>query len=227
MYETFPPMSHAEIERLRSEVSRLEAEIRRLRGESLIRPAPTKTADRPPFGIVYNTRQAALSSDALGNVAGQIARVMQQRQPDVTWIPACDLEIEQLPDGTPCVRLSDAVAALFGKASEPPIYRLDRGGEVPRLRRCLVDGEPESVEFGGRYNDKLESVLEIADEGLAALEAGAGHHAGWAVKACDVVLAELSLAHLRFDAGEPGWRTLLARPRPEYEPRSIPLHESS
>jgi hypothetical protein len=89
-----------------------------------------------------------------------------------------------------------------------------------RLRRRLVAGEPASMRFQKGYRRLLGDVNDLLDEGQAAHDAGAHHHANWAVKAADVVLARLKLAQVTFEeGGGGGWVEVLAESRPEYEPR--------
>src|SRR5680860_329245 len=79
-------------------------------------------------------------------------------------------------------------------------------------RRAREHALPEGIQATSDVNDLL-------DEGQAAHDAGAHHHANWAVKAADVVLARLKLARVTFEEGGGGWVEVLAESRPEYEPR--------
>jgi hypothetical protein len=88
-----------------------------------------------------------------------------------------------------------------------------------RLPRCPVCGDPDSDRFLAGYERLLRMIEDLLAEGTVAQSAGARHHAGWALKAVDLVLARLALALAAFRAGRPDWRKLLDATRPEYEPR--------
>lgn len=110
---------------------------------------------------------------------------------------------------------------MWDGCGPPPIaLEVEHGddGEL-RLRRPLVSGDPDSDHFIGGYERQLRIADDLLAEGAVAHSAGAGHHAGWALKAVDVVLARLALALEAFRAGRPDWRGPLDAARPEYEPR--------
>lgn len=85
--------------------------------------------------------------------------------------------------------------------------------------RCCLQGDADSARFCAGYDRQLDVVDELLTEGQAAYAAGAQHHAGWTLKAADVVLAQAALALATFQAGRDDWKTQLDKPRPEYDPR--------
>jgi hypothetical protein len=108
---------------------------------------------------------------------------------------------------------------MFG-GPVPMTFRVEQDNEGrPRVRRCLIAGEPESDCFSVGYQQRLRIVDELLIEERAAHEASAEHHAGWVLRAIDVVLAQLKLAIVSFEAGRRDWRELLDSARPEYDPR--------
>jgi hypothetical protein len=106
-----------------------------------------------------------------------------------------------------------------GDGPLPMTFRVahDDQGE-PQLRRCLLEGDPDSDRFRAGYDRQLGIVNDLLAEGQAANGAGAHHHAGWTLKAADVVLAQLRLALVDFQAGGQRWQDELFAPSPAYDP---------
>jgi hypothetical protein len=143
--------------------------------------------------------------------------MLRKREPDVEWRaehdPAC-ISGEEL-----CFQLGQVVSRMFG-GPVPMTFRVEQDKEGRScVRRCLIAGEPESDRFSVGCQQRLRIADELLIEGQAAHEAGAEHHARWVLRANDVVLAQLELAMVSFEAGRRDWREMLDSARPEYDPR--------
>ena len=102
----------------------------------------------------------------------------------------------------------------------PVTFRVERDEQgEPQVRRFLIEGEPDSERFKTGYDRQLRIADDLLAEGKAAYDAGAHHHAGWILKAADVIFAQLHLALVDFQTGGTRWRDELSKPRPEYDPR--------
>lgn len=165
------------------------------------------------------TEPGRLGPEAVTNLARTTISLLRERQPDVEWRAEHDLA--RVPDEAPCFQLGQVLRRMWdGTGPRPIAFEVEHGDDgTRRLRRRLVRGEPDS----DRFLSGSERLLRIADdllaEGSVAHAAGARHHAGWTLKAVDVVMARLALALAAFRAGRPGWREPLDAVRPEYEPR--------
>lgn len=144
---------------------------------------------------------------------------LRKRQPEVDWRAEHDLE--QVPPDAECFQPGDVLRRIWdGTGPLPKIYRVDEGDDGRRrLKRSLIKGDGESDRFCAGYERQLAIVEELLAEGQVADAAGAQHHAGWTLKAVDLVLARARLALATFEAGKDDWKTQLQTPRPEYEPR--------
>jgi hypothetical protein len=225
------PLDEASELELRAELKRLRAENADLRDRYRVDPpTPPAEADPEPTRPV----RVLLLPDPLSegvdrnrakartNVARVLVQALSERRPDVEWRAEHDLA--RIPEDAACHQLADAASRVMtGAGRLPPTYRVEHDGDENRLERVTVPGEPESESFLAGYNDQLQVVDDLLVEGGAAANAGAGHHAGWAALAIDVVLARLNLAQVAFRAGGHQWRQALAAPRPEYEPRGGPI----
>lgn len=144
---------------------------------------------------------------------------MEERQPDFDWRAEHDLS--RISEEAECFQLGEVLLRLWdGTGPLPKVFKVvenEKGKRV--LRRCLVTGEGDSDNFSERYERHIRRVDDLLNEGQAAFDAGAQHHAQWALKAADVVLAELALAMTHFQEGRDDWRGVLDSPRPEYDPR--------
>lgn len=160
-----------------------------------------------------------LGPQAIANLARTLVEIMGKRRPDLEW--RAEHDPARVPANAVCFQLGEAVARLMSGSGPPPrTFRVEPDEEgQPRLRRCLIDGEPDSDRFRVGFDRLTREFDEIAAEGEAAIGAGAQHHAGWALRALDVVVAEMNLARVNFECGRDSWRAVLARPRQEYEPR--------
>jgi hypothetical protein len=218
-----------EIEQLRREVDRLAAENEELRSRFRVGPpdvdAPEEE-DEAQGVVVFLTpdpaeepRSGGPGPQATANLARTMVGIMAGRQPDLDWRAEHDLD--RIPEGAACYQLGEALVRLMSDGGPPPrTFRVDRDEDgEPRLRRCIVDGEPDSERFRAGYDQLNREFDEIAAEGEAAIGAGAQHHSGWALKALDVVIAQMNLARANFECGRDDWREVLERPRLEYEPR--------
>lgn len=215
---------------LRREIDRLAAENDELRARYRVGPPAAEGISAPEEGrrgiAVFLTpdpaeepRPKGLGPQAVANLAQTLVQIMGGRRPDLEWRAEHDLE--RIPETAVCFQLGEAAVRLMSNGSSPPkTFRVERkeDGE-PCLRRCLIDGEPDSDRFRAGFDRLSREFDEIAAEGEAAIGAGAGHHAGWALRALDVVVAEMNLALARFEGGCEDWREGLERPRVEYEPR--------
>lgn len=219
-----------EIDELRREITRLAAENDELRARFRIGPPVSENLATPKEqtrGIAVllapdpaeERRPGSLGPQAVANLSRTIVGIMGRRQPDLEWRAEHDLE--RIPKAAVCFQLGEAAARLMSDGGPPPkTFRVDRDDDgEPRLRRCLVDGDPDSDRFRIGYDRLLREFDDIAAEGEAAICSGAAHHGGWTLKALNVVLAEMKLALVNFECGRDGWREVLERPRPEYQPR--------
>jgi hypothetical protein len=219
-----------EIEELRREVGRLAAENDELRARYRVGPSSSEDLSEPveeARGIAVfltpdpteDPRPGGPGPQTVANLARTMVGIMAERRPDLDWRAEHDLA--RVPDGAACYQLGEAMARLMSGSGPPPkTFRVERPEEgEPRLRRCLIDGEPDSDRFQAGYDRLNREFDEIAAEGEAAIGAGAQHHAGWALKALDVVIAQMNLARANFECGRDDWCEMLERPRLEYEPR--------
>jgi hypothetical protein len=211
-------------------LARLAAENEELRARFRIGPASSENLATPKEetrGIAVllapdtaeERRPGGLGPQAVANLSRTIVDIMGRRRPDLEWRAEHDLE--RIPKAAICFQLGEAATRLMSDGGPPPkTFQVDRDDDgEPRLRRCLVDGEPDSDRFGRGYDRLLREFDDIAAEGEAAIRAGAEHHGGWTLKALDVVLAEMKLALVNFECGRDDWREVFEKPRPEYEPR--------
>lgn len=156
-----------------------------------------------------------MGAEAIANIARVLVGAMEERRPDLEWRAEHDLN--RIPEGAMCFQLGDAAIRAFDSAARlPPTYRVLREeGHEPRIRRCIIEGEPESEEFLAGHRRLTRDFDDLAAEGEAAIRSGEDHHAGWALKALDVVLAEMNLARVLFET-DGNWREAIRTPRPEY-----------
>jgi hypothetical protein len=210
-----------DVEALTQEIARLRAENEQLRSQ-YDEPEPEPPAPEPRRvrvllipDPVEHERPGSKSLTKLADIA--LGHLITRS--DVEWRATGDLA--SIPDGAECFQLGQVLTRMFdGSARQPMTFRVEQGDDGQRhLQRCLVRGEPDSDDFSAGYEARLGLADELLAEGKAALDAGADHHAGWAMKAIDVVLAELTLALASFQAGRDDWRDVLARARPEYDPQ--------
>jgi len=145
--------------------------------------------------------------------------ILAKRQPEVAWRAEHDLE--HIPEGASCHDLSEALRRLFDSTQPlPKTYEIAVGDDGRRvLRRRVVAGEPESDRYLAAWEQQLQIANDLIAEGEAAHDAGAAHHAGWTMRAVDVVLAKIKLGQAYFEAGRNEWQAELSTPRPEYDPR--------
>ena len=218
---------HADTDALREEVARLRAENAQLRSHFRVaepkRPDPRKKS-RPVRVLLLPdplapTGPGRLGPEALTNLVRTTISTLGERQPDVEWRAEHDLAC--VSDEAECFQLGQVLRRMFGGTGAPPMtFRVEQADDGQRrIRRCLVAGEPDSDRFSAGYQRRLRITDELLMEGQAARVAGAEHHAGWALKAVDVVLAQLKLALASFQAGRYDWREVLDTPRPEYDPQ--------
>jgi HNH endonuclease len=211
-------LASAALTRLRSENEQLRSHFSAAEPKSLGQPKPRRPkrvillpdplAPREPgkleAGVLMNRAQVTLS-------------ILSKREPDVEWRTEHDLTC--ISEEEVCFQLGQLVSRIFG-GPEPMTFRVEQDNDGrPRVRRRLVAGEPESDRFSAGYQQRLRIVDDLIIEGQAAYDASANHHAGWVLKAIDVVLAQLRLAIVLFEAGGRDWRELLDGAPPEYEPR--------
>ncbi len=215
----------ADIDALHEEVARLRGENEQLRSHfRVVEPQPTDPQEKPrPIKVLLlpdplaQVERGKLSAEALTNLARTVISMLSERQPDAEWRAEHDLAL--VSDEAECFQLGQVVSRMFGGPT-PMTFRVEQADDGPRcIRRCLIAGEPDSDCFSNGYQRRLGIVNELLMEGQAAFGASAEHHAGWVLKAVDVVLAQLKLAVVSFQIGRRDWRELLDTPRPEYEPR--------
>lgn len=209
---------------LREELARLRAENDALRARFRgVDPSPPRS-HRPVRVLVLPDPLDPVESgrpgpEVVSNLARTTIAVLRERQPDVDWRAEHDLA--RIPAGAQCFHLGQVLRRLWDGCGPLPIVlevEYGDGGEL-RLRRPLVCGDPDSDHFIGGYERQLRIADDLLAEAAAAHSAGAQHHAGWTLKAVDLVLARLALALEAFRAGRPDWRDQLDAVRPEYEPR--------
>lgn len=218
-----------DLEQLRQEVARLSAENEQLRAHLRVpapMPRPGEPAERAPAPQIVRvllmpdptTRPAGQGLPVL-DLARTLVHTLSERQPDVQWRAEHDLT--QVPDGADCYDLAEALGRLFDDTQPlPKTYEVIAGeDDRPALRRRVVPGEPDSDRYLAAWGQQLQIVNDLLAEGEAAHEAQAAHHAGWAMRAVDVVLARIELGRAYFEAGRDEWAQALCEPRPEYEPR--------
>jgi len=213
-----------ELDALRGEVARLRAE-NELRGRYRVPPEEVDAPDatRPIRVLLLPDPIQPMKPDgpgpqAVANAAQVVVSHLRESQSGVDWRAEHDLA--QIPRDAECFELGDVVRRLWdGTGALPKQYRVeeDESGER-HLTRCVVEGDPDSDHFRVAYDRQLRMVDELLNEGKAAHAAGARHHAGWTLKAVDVVLAQAALALAGFRAGRDDWKAELDKPRPEYNP---------
>lgn len=218
-----------QLDALRSEMDRLRAENDQLRSRFRVAPSnspgPIESRRRRPVRVLLLPDPLAagepgrLGPDGIAGVAQVLVPMLQERQPDFEWRAEHDLA--RVPEDADCYQVGQVVRRMWdGEGPAPTAFRVVRDDEgESRMRRCLLADDPESDRFSGGYDRQLRVVDDLLAEGKAAHEAGAHHHAGWTLKAVDVVMAQLNLALVDFQAGGERWRGELAKPRPEYDPR--------
>lgn len=232
--------SGEEAEALRREVTRLRAENEELRSHFRVGPAEEDSVEEDevqPVAVILTPdplmlpREGGPGSKAVADMARVLVRAMEDRRPDLEWRAEHDLT--RIPDGAQCFHMGDVLKRGFGGERIPPTYGVERGDDSTlKLRRCIVRGEPESERFLDSRRRLNQDFDDLAAEGEAAFTAGETHHAGWALKALDVVLAQMNLARVQFET-DGDWRNTLEKPRPEYLlPRgtridSTPITQSS
>lgn len=219
---------HTETDRLRDEVARLRTENEQLR--SRYRVAAPESLDaaakrqRPVRVLLLPDPLAAAepgkaSPEAIANMTRVLIEHLRKRQGDVEWRAEHDLA--RIPLDAQCFQVGQVLARMWdGTGPLPMTFRaeLDSDGQR-RLRRSLIDGEPDSDRFSASYRRQLQVVDDLLAEGQAAHGAGAKHHAIWTLKATDLVLAQLKLGLVSFQWGRDDWHEPLSMPRPEYDPR--------
>ncbi len=211
---------HDELARLRAENAELRAVLRVGEPE---RREPAEHSGPVRVLLVPDPDRASGYSGpgpaALASTARVLISALSKREPAVHWRAEHDLA--QVPDDAECFKLAQVLSRMLGdRGTVPMTFRVERGDDGQRcLRRCIVSGEPESDRFSGGYQGALDVVDELLTEGRAAHDANAEHHAMWALKAADVVLARLNLGFAAFQAERSDWRQVLAAARPEYDPR--------
>lgn len=219
----------ADKRKLEREVAELRAENEELRSKLRVEPQPTDDdpavdAPRPVRVLLLPDPNRQPEGDgpgpkAVANLARVLVDQLQRRQPANEW--RAEFDLERIPPETPCYQLGAALARLWdGTGPLPATFVVVKDEEgAPRLERRLVPGEPASARFQEGYRGLLGDVNDLLDEGQAAHDAGAHHHANWAIKAADVILVRLKLAWILFEEGGNDWLEILAEGRPEYEPR--------
>lgn len=210
---------------LRREVERLRAENDELRGLFRVEPASSDDLQTRPVRVLLAPdpleprTSGGPGRKADTEVARRMVSILAARDPHVDWRVEHDLA--RVPDGSLCHQLGDVVTTLWRRGAKAPKtfgVEYDDSGK-PTLRRRLVTGEPDSDRFCVGYDGQLRLADDLLIEGAAAHDAGAEHHAVWALKATDVVLARLSLLLASFQADTGAWRERIDAHRPEYEPR--------
>lgn len=213
---------------LREEVARLRAENELLRSRFRVEPDPPREREAQarlvrvlllPDPAATPVEPGKIGPAALANVARVLVDQLRTRQPSVEWRAEHDLR--RIPDDAECFQVGQVLRRMWDGAGPLPMtFRVAAGADgEPVLRRCLIDGEPDSDQFSAAYDRQLRVVDDLMTEGQIAYDAGAQHHAGWSLKATDVVLARLKLALATFQVGRDEWKRALSEPRPEYEPR--------
>jgi hypothetical protein len=216
-----------DLEQLREEVTRLSAENAHLRAQLRVPTPgaiePADKASKPHAVCVLLMPDPAMQRVGQGppvlDLARSLVGILSQRQPNVAWRAEHDLD--QVPARASCYDLGEAAQRLFDSSQPlPKTYEIIAGEDGRRvLRRRVVPREPESDRYLTGYERQLQIVNDLLAEGEAAYDARAAQHAGWAMRAVDVVLARIKLAQAYFEAGRDGWKDELSTPRPEFDPR--------
>jgi hypothetical protein len=227
------------IDELRREVARLRAENEKLRGHFRIGPLDSVDGSQDgeegkrPIKVLLlpdplrERGEKGLGPQAVSNVAAVLLGAMRKQRPDVEWRAEHDLD--RIPEDAECHQLGDVLQRVWdGTGRIPPTYRVVREGKSePAVRRRLVKGEPESNQFLEGHRQLIQDFDDLAAEGEAAITAGESHHAGWVLKALDVVLAKIELARVCFET-DGDWRDALNAPRPEYLlPRGVRIEATA
>lgn len=225
MTDERPP--DAQLDALNEEIARLRAENEQLRGRYRIPAQPPTDESEPSRPVrvlllpdpVAPIEPGRPGPEAMANVARVLISHLGRTQPDVDWQAEHDLE--RIPQDVACFQIGEVLRCVWdGTGPLPKTYRVEaEESGTQRLVRSLIDGDPDSDRFRAGYERQLRIVDELLEEGRAAHDAGAHHHAGWTLKAVDVVLARAALALARFKAGRDDWKSQLQEPRPEYDPR--------
>jgi hypothetical protein len=214
---------------LEKELARLRAENDGLRAMLRVEPTPdpgasNEKAPRPVRVLLLpdpteQEKPGVPGPQAISDVARVLVNHLQEQQPSNQW--RAEFDLARIPPEAACYQLGEALARLWdGSGPLPATFVVaETDGGKRRLRRCLVAGESASEIFREGYDRLLTDANDLLEESQAAHEAGSQHHAGWALKAVDVILARLKLAHVIFEEGGDGWREILAEGRPEYEPQ--------
>ncbi|MGV1047599.1 MAG: hypothetical protein ACOYD4_03610 [Solirubrobacterales bacterium] len=219
--------SSEDAERLRREVAELRAENEKLRGYFRIGPPdPGARAKDEQEGSnrikvlllpdpLREEEEKGPGPQAVASVAAVVLEAMRERGPDVEWRAEHDLA--RIPEDAECHQLGDVLRRVWdGTGRIPPTYRVVcKESSEPAIQRCLVQGEPESERFLEGHRQMIRDFDDLAAEGEAAIAAGESHHAGWVLKALDVVLARIELARVCFET-DGDWMDALSAPRPEY-----------
>lgn len=227
------------IDELRGEIARLRAENEQLRGHFRI-GAPDSVddvedgeEDKRPVKVLLlpdplrEQGERGPGPQAVASVAAIVLEAMRERGPDVEWRAEHDLTC--IPEDAECHQLGDVLRRVWdGTGRIPPTYRVVREeNSEPTIRRCLVKGEAESDRFLEGHRQLIQDFDDLAAEGEAAVAAGESHHAGWVLKALDVVLAKIELARVCFET-DGDWRDALNAPRPEYLlPRGVRIEATA
>lgn len=211
---------------LRDEIERLRTENDELRNHFRGPAQPQATEPEPALPVrvlllpdpAKPAEAGRLGPKSVANLARTVISQLRERQPDADWRAEHDLE--RIPEDAECYQLGQVIRRLMtGSGPFPMTFRIERDDDgTPHVRRCLIEGDPDSDRFSAGYDRQMRIVDELLAEGQTAYAANAQHHAVWTLKATDVVLAQAKLALAHFQAGRSDWKTELEQPRPEYDP---------
>lgn len=220
------PSDENPIDALRREVDHLRAENEELRAHFRVGPPDAtddgqEEEDAQPVRVLLlpdplkDRGEGRPGPKAMANVASVVLNTMKERGPDFEWRAEHDLN--RVPEDAECFQLGHVMRRIWdGTGRIPPTYRVVRSeGSKPTIRRSLVKGEPESERFLAGHRQLAQDFDDLAAEGEAANAAGEGHHAGWVLKALDLMIARMNLARTCFET-DGDWRQVLDEPRPEY-----------
>ncbi len=222
----------ADNRRLEEELVRLRAENKELRACFRVDPPEPEDAwivaeDPREVRVLLlpdplrKVKPGEMGPQTIANVARVLINAMKERQPNVDWRAEHDLD--QIPEDAQCFQLGEVGSRLMtGAGPWPKTFRIDRSEEADsKIRRCLVADEPDTERYLVGYGRLSQVFDDLVAEGKAAFAADEQHHAGWVLKALDLVLAQMNLARVNFESGRGDWREVLERPRPEYDPRRL------